>query len=190
LAHLDTALQAAPSYTGALRWKIACLAHLGRMAEAKEALACHDQYVPGYTITDLRQSLLIPAKQHQAGTRPAFGTDAQRMKTRIGAEFLEALQTTRGMARKHKDKAGIDEGIRIKRHIAHYSGNFGMSFGHISGSDVLGISHCNFPSRSLAHILDTGNGHWNQRRKLLHDVCETERRSCRSYAEKQLMGRR
>lgn len=57
LAHLDTALQAAPSYTGALRWKIACLAHLGRMAEAKEALACHDQYVPGYTITDLRKSV-------------------------------------------------------------------------------------------------------------------------------------
>jgi len=44
----------APSYTAAHRWRTAALAQLGRLEEAREALAEHDRLLPGQTIALVR----------------------------------------------------------------------------------------------------------------------------------------
>lgn len=54
LPELDEAIRLMPSYVAARRWRIAALAQLGRLDEAREALADHDRLLPGQTIALVR----------------------------------------------------------------------------------------------------------------------------------------
>jgi adenylate cyclase len=55
LPHSEAAIRLSPEYVAAHRWRIAALAQLGRLDEARDLLAAHDRILPGMTIASVRE---------------------------------------------------------------------------------------------------------------------------------------
>jgi adenylate cyclase len=54
LADFDASIQLSPGYPTPYRWKASVLALMGRMQEARAALAAHQELMPGLTLSQLR----------------------------------------------------------------------------------------------------------------------------------------